>query len=218
MHRKFMKEIIPDFLQRSSWLALLCAVSYLSSEGRAAESSDQGSQAATESQPSGVSPILSIVFDDPNQLFASFSEGISLADMQNSSDLQSKEVATGTGGTAKLEIGGGDREEGSGEPPKAFAWLSNPDDGINSALRVIGNKTISGTSGVVRIKPEAEGNSMAAISQFKDGKIFLNGGLDIFFRYSEEPAPLELAPFIFSSQGPGSISLFTRQSRASSPS
>jgi hypothetical protein len=66
-----------------------------------------------------------------------------------------------------------------------------------------GNKTVSGTSGVIRIKPEAEGNSMAAISQFKDGKIFLNGGIDMFFRYSEEPAPLELMPYIFSSQGAG---------------
>lgn len=200
---KFMKEIIPHLLQRSSWLALLCAVSWPIFEGQAAEKSEQDGQAATETQPSGASPILSVVFDDPNQLFASFSEGISLADMQNNSDLQSKEVATGTGGTAKLEIGGGDRDEGGGDPPKAFAWLSNPDEGINSALRVNGNKTISGTSGVVRIKPEAEGNAMAAISQFKDGKIFLNGGLDMFFRYSEEPAPLELAPFIFSSQGPG---------------
>ena len=198
-----MKEIISDVLQRSSWLALLCAVSWPIFECRAAEGSEQGGQAATETQPSGASPILSVVFDDPNQLFASFSDGISLADMQNNSDLQSKEVATGAGGTAKLEVGGGDRDDGSGEPPKAFGWLSNPDEGINSALRVNGNKTVSGTSGVVRIKPEAEGNSMAAISQFKDGKIFLNGGLDMFFRYSEEPAPLELAPFIFSSQGPG---------------
>jgi hypothetical protein len=198
-----MKEILSDVLQRSSWLALLCAASWLISEGRAAEAKNQGAQPATETQPSGASPILSVIFDDPNQLFASFSEGISGADRQNNSDLQSKEVATGTGGTAKMEIGGGDRNEGNGEPPKAFAWLANPDEGIKSALRVNGNKTVSGTSGVIRIKPEAEGNSMAAISQFKDGKIFLNGGIDMFFRYSEEPAPLELAPFIFSSQGPG---------------
>jgi hypothetical protein len=44
---------------------------------------------------------------------------------------------------------------------------------------------------------------MAAISQFTEGKIFLNGGIDLFFRYSEEPAALELMPYIFSSQGPG---------------
>jgi hypothetical protein len=195
-----MKEIVSNVLRGRSWLVMLCAVSWLTSEARAAESSDQGGQASTETQPS---PILSVVFDDPNQLFASFSEGISLADMQNNSDLRDKEIATGTGGTAKLEIGGGDRDEGSGDPPKAFAWLSNPDEGIKSALRVNGNKTVSGTSGAIRIKPEAEGNSMAAISQFKDGAIFLNGGIDMFFRYSEEPAPLDLAPFIFSSQGPG---------------
>jgi hypothetical protein len=195
-----MKEIVSNVLRGRSWLVMLCAVSWLTSEARAAESSDQGGQASKETQPS---PILSVVFDDPNQLFASFSEGISLADMQNNSDLRDKEIATGTGGTAKLEIGGGDRDEGSGDPPKAFAWLSNPDEGIKSALRVNGNKTVSGTSGAIRIKPAAEGNSMAAISQFKDGKIFLNGGIDMFFRYSEEPAPLDLAPFIFSSQGPG---------------
>jgi hypothetical protein len=198
-----MKEILSEVLQRKLWLVPLCAVSWLIPDALAAEASDQGSQAATGTQPSGASPILSIVFDDPNQLFASSSDGISLTDMQNNSDLRDKEVATGIGGTAKLEIGGGDRDEGSGEPPKAFAWLSNPEDGIKSALRVNGNKTVPGTSGVIRIKPEAEGNSMAAISQFKEGKIFLNGGLDIFFRYSEEPATLDLAPFIFSSQGPG---------------
>ena len=42
---------------------------------------------------------------------------------------------------------------------------------------------------------------MGAISQFNEGKIFLNGGIDLFFRYSEEPPTMDLMPFIFSSQG-----------------
>ena len=202
-----MKEIIAEVLQRSSLLALLCLAPCMIWESRAAESSEEGGQAAAETQASAPSPILSVVFDDPNQLFSAFPDGITLSDMQNNSELHNRDAATGVGGTARLEIGGGDREEASGEAPKeapkAFVLLSNPDQGVKSALRVNGNKTVPGTSGLIRISPQGVESSMAALSSFKDGKIFLDGAFDIFFRYSEEPVPLEFRPFIFSAHGPG---------------
>ena len=198
-----MNEIIPEVLQRGLMLGVLCLAPWIISESQAAESPEEGGQAAAESEPSVPSPILSVVFDDPHQLFPAFPEGIAVADMQSNSDLHDKDVATGLGGAARLDIGGGDREEGSSDSPKAFVLLSNPDEGVKSALRVNGNRTAPGTSGLIRITPEAVESSMAALSSFRDGKIFLDGGLDIFFRYSEDPAPLELKPFLFSSQGPG---------------
>lgn len=198
-----MKKTILDALQRGLSLSVLGAILWLVTDVRAAQDSADTGQAAAESQGSVATPILSVVFDDPNQLLSAFPEGISITDVRNQSEIGDKSVASGAGGSAKLEIGGGDWEEGSGEPPKSFVLLANPDEGVTSALRVNGNKTVSGTSGVIRVKPEAAETSMAAISSFKDGKIFLNGGIDLFFRYSEEPPPVDLVPFIFSSQGPG---------------
>lgn len=195
--------MILEVLPRVSWLGKLAATLCLATNIHAAEASAEDGQPATGGQPTAGSAILSVVFDDPQQLFAAFPDGVSRAEMQDNTDLHDKHVATGTGGSAKLELGGGDWAEGSGEPPKAFVLLTNPDEGVKSALRINGNKTIPGTSGIVRIKPDAAETSMAAISTFKDGKIFLNGGIDIFFRYSEEPPPVDLVPFLFSSQGPG---------------
>jgi hypothetical protein len=162
----------------------------------------QDGQTAAESQAAVASPILSVVFDDPNQLFSAYPDGISLLDVRNDSGIQEKTVATGMGGSGKIEIRG-ESEEGAGEPPKTFVLLSSPDEGIKSALRITADKTVPGISAVIRIKPETEETSMASISTFKDGKIFLNGGIDFFLRYSEEPPPSDLVPFVFSSQGPG---------------
>jgi hypothetical protein len=193
-----MKKTILDALLRAlspSVLALiLCCV--------ADASAGQDGEAAGASQTSVASPILSMVFDDPNQLFATYPDGISLFDVRNDSAIQEKTVATGTGGSGKIEISG-EWEEGAGEPPKTFALLSSPDEGVKSALRITADKTVPGISAVIRIKPQTEESSMAAISTFKDGKVFLNGGIDLFLRYSEEPPPSDLVPFIFSSQGAG---------------
>ena len=195
--------MILEVLPRVSWLGKLMAALCLATNLHASEASAEEAQPAAGGQATAGSAILSVVFDDPQQLFAAFPDGVSREEMQKTSDLHDKHVATGTGGSAKLEIGGGDWVEGSGEAPKAFVLLVNPDEGVKAALRINGNKSVPGTSGVARIIPDAAETSMAAISTFKDGKIFLNGGIDIFFRYSEEPPPVDLAPFLFSSQGPG---------------
>ena len=207
-------------LQRGSSLILLWVICWLPvADVRAAEArkgsgsrtnqatAGDGKAAATpnsQTQGSQASPILSVVFDDPNLLFSAYPEGISLSDVQNNPEIQKQDVATGVGASAKVEIGGGDWAEGSGEPPKSFVLLPNPEEGIKSALRIIGNKVVPGTSGIVRITPQGVETSMASLSSFKDGKVFLNGGIDMFFRYSEEPpAQSNLMPYIFSSQGPG---------------
>ena len=206
-------------LQRVSSLGLLWVICWLPAAGvRAAEAREgSGSPAnhatASDGQAAAISnlqkqspgaPILSVVFDDPNGLFSTYPEGISLLDMRNDPKIQSQDVATGVGASTKVEIGDGDWVEESGEPQKSFLLLSNPAEGIKSALRLNGNKLVPGTSGIVRITPQDVETSMASLSSFKDGMVFLNGGLDMFFRYSEEtPSQSNLMPDIFGSQGPG---------------
>ena len=163
---------------------------------------EDSSPASPPTEGAATGPILSVVFDDPNQLFLDHPDGLSLSDFRNSSDLESEDVTTGVGGATHIKVNDGDGQwSEDGEPPKSFVLLSKPDEGVNSALRIVGNKGVPGTSGVVRIVPQGAEASMGAISQFNEGKIFLNGGIDLFFRYSEEPPTMDLMPFIFSSQG-----------------
>ena len=197
-----MKKSIPDLLQRALALGLLAALSWFAAGSGAAEEPAKVGQAAAETQTSTATPILSVVFDDPNQLFSAHAEGISFTDVRNSPEIVDKDVATGIGGSAKIEISGGS-EEGAEEPTKSLVLLSHPSEGVKAALRLTANKTVPGPSAIIRIKPESPETSLGAISSFKDGKVFLNGGFDMFFRYSEEPPPVDLVPFIFSSQGPG---------------
>jgi hypothetical protein len=168
----------------------------------------EGSTSHANEPPAGVtksppaSPILSVVFDDPNSLFSAYPEGISLSDIRHDPEIQKQDVATGVGASTKAEIGGGDWLEDSVEPPKSLLLLSRPAEGIKSALRLNGNKLVPGTSGSVRITPQGVETSLASLSTFQDKKVFLNGGIDLFFRYSEEPQS-NLLPGIFGSQGPG---------------
>jgi hypothetical protein len=197
-----MKNEIRDVLQRSPFLSLLAGILWFATDAYAAQEPSADSQAAAQTQASVASPILSVTFDDPNQLFSAYPDGVSLLDARKNSEVQEKTVATGTGASAKIEING-DWDEGAGEPPKCFVLLSNPDEGIKSALRIAADKSVQGISAIIKIRPEADETSMASLSTFKDVKIFLNGGIDMFFRYSEEPAASDLVPFVFSSQGAG---------------
>jgi len=207
-----MKKMIFHAIHRASSLGLLWVVCWLpAADVRAADarkgSGSQTNQAAAASkvqeQGPPASPILSVIFDDPNGLFTSYSEGISRSDAQNNPEIQKQEIATGVGASAKVEIGDGDWGEGGEEPPKSFSLLSKPAEGIKSALRLNGNKLVPGTSGSVRIIPQGVETSMASLSSFKNGKVFLNGGIDMFLRYSEEPPSANLMPGIFGSQGLG---------------
>ena len=208
-----MKRTIFHFLQQGSSLGLLWVVCWLlAPEARATDAHKAGGSqtnkpaAAPKVQEQGppAAPILSLVFDDPNGVFGAYPEGISLADAQTNAEIKNQEIATGVGGTAKLEFGDGDFGEGGEEPPKSFALLSDPEEGIKSALRLNGNKLVPGTSGIARITPQGVETSLAALSSFKDGKVFLDGGIDLFLRYAEEPpAQANLQPDIFSSRGPG---------------
>ena len=197
-----MNKILLDFCgrQTSRYLAslsLLLTVSTVIGEDRT-----NSSAASPQTERAATGPILSVVFDDPNQLFLDHPDGLSLLDFRNSSDIESENVATGVGGLVHIQVNSGDGQwSEDGDPPKAFALLSKPDEGVNSALRIVGNKGVPGTSGVVRIVPQGAETSMGAMSSFNEGKIFLNGGIDLFFRYSEEPPSMDLMPFIFSSQG-----------------
>ena len=156
-----MKKTILDALLRTLSPSVLAVILFV-----ADGSAGQDGEAAGASQASVASPILSMVFDDPNQLFSTYPDGISLLDARNDSAIQEKTVATGTGGSGKIEISG-EWEEGAGEPQKTFVLLSSPDEGIKSALRITADKTVPGIRAVIRIKPETEEGSMASISTFK---------------------------------------------------
>ncbi len=194
-------KLLHSSLHRTS-LRLLCLGLLLAVDPLMAQETASGGATSEQAQGTTAAPILSVVFDDPNHLFLEHPEGMSRLDFSNNSEIETKEVATGVGGAAHIKVNDGDGEWAeSQDPPKSFVLLSNPDEGVNSALRIVGNKSVPGTSGILRIVPQGIETSMAAISSSKDGKIILNGGIDIFLRYSEEPSSLDLMPFIFSSQG-----------------
>jgi hypothetical protein len=197
-----MNKILLDFCgrQTSRYLASLSLLLTVSTV--IGEDSTNSSAASSQTERAATGPILSVVFDDPNRLFLDHPDGLSLLDFRNSSDIESENAATAVGGLVHIKVNSGDGQwSEDGDPPKAFVLLSKPDEGVNSALRIVGNKGVPGTSGVVRIVPQGAETSMGAMSSFNERKIFLNGGIDLFFRYSEEPPSMDLMPFIFSSQG-----------------
>ena len=210
-----MKKMIFHVLQRGSSLSLLWVVCWLPAADVRAAEAREGSGSQTNQATAGDGQAAP---EEARRLLPSSAWFLTIRTaysrlipkeylfriMRNDPEIQRQDVATGVGASAKVEIGDGDWVEGSGEPPKSFLLLSNPADGIKSALRLNGNKLVPGTSGSVRITPQAVETSMASLSSFKNGKVFLNGGIDMFFRYSEEPpAQANLMPDIFGSQGPG---------------
>jgi hypothetical protein len=148
--------------------------------------------------------ILSLTFDDPSGVFAAYPEGISLRETQNTGTISETGIASGVGGKAQLRIEGGDWVEGKVEPPKSFQLIADPVMGTKGFLRLINNKQVPGTRGVVVITPNAIETSPASLSQIENGKVVFDGGLDLFFRYNEEnPSQQELVPNLFSVVGDG---------------
>ena len=75
--------------------------------------------------------------------------------------------------------------------------------GTNAFLRLINDKEIPGSRGVV-ITPNGVEASLGAITQQAEGKLTFNGGVDMFFRYNEEiPSQQELIPNLLSIGGGG---------------
>lgn len=133
-------------------------------------------------------PILSLIFDDPNG---------------QATTVRDAEISSGTGGVARLQMEASDWED-SAEPPKTFQIIRDSAMGTNAFLRLINDKDIPGTRGVV-ITPNGVETSLGAIAQQAGGKVTLNGGVDMFFRYSEEiPSQPELLPNLLS-PGMGSL-------------
>jgi len=149
--------------------------------------------------------ILSLTFDDPNGVFAPYPEGISLRETQNAGTIDKVGIASGIGGKAQLRIESGDWVEGTVEqPPNSFQFISDSAAGTKGFLRLINNKQVPGTRGVVVITPNGVETSLASLSQIESGKLVLNGSLDLFFRYNEEnPSQQELVPHLLSVMGDG---------------
>ena len=109
-----MKRTILEVLPRVSSLGMLAVILCSGDQHSCRRKSDRP---LPEGQTAD-SPILSVVFDDPLQVFAAFPDGISREEIQNVSDVHEKEVATGTGGSAKLEVAGGDWNEAAASCPR----------------------------------------------------------------------------------------------------
>jgi hypothetical protein len=140
--------------------------------------------------PSRAEPVLSFVFDDPNGQAA---------------NVRDAQVASGTGGEARLRL-----EEADWSDPaaaeKVFQIVVDTTMGTKAFLRLINDKENPGSRGVV-IAPAGAEVSLAAISRNAEGKVAFNGGIDMFFRYSEElPSQQELLPNLLSIGG-GSLRL-----------
>jgi hypothetical protein len=147
--------------------------------------------------------ILSLTFDDPNGVFAAHSEGISPLDMQTTPTIGEAAIASGFGGRGQLMIETGWVDEG-GEPPKSLQLIADPAMGTKGFLRLINSKQVRGTRGFVAITPNGMETSLASLSQIENGRVILNGGLDLFFRYSEEnPSQQELVPNVLYLTGEG---------------
>ena len=153
-------------------------------------------------------PVLSLTFDDPKDLFGGYADGISLVDIQATPAIRETEVASGIGGMARLKVDSTELVEGAGEPPTRFQLIKDPVMGTKAFLRLINDKRAPGTGGSTVITPSGFETSLASFSQFNSGKVALNGGVDLFFRYSEDnPSQQDLVPNIFSVVGDG-IRLF----------
>jgi hypothetical protein len=148
-------------------------------------------------------PILSLTFDDPNSVLSAFPEGISLTELQSTNALRDANIASGSGGEAQLTIGGEELPEGVTESPRAFQIITDTTMGTKAFLRLIYDREIPADRNLV-IRPSGFETSLASLSQIENGKVVINGGLDMFFRYSEEgPSQPELLPNLLSTGGNG---------------
>lgn len=149
-------------------------------------------------------PILSLTFDDPKDLFAGYAEGISIGDMQATSTISETDIASGIGGKARLKVDSTELVEGAAEPPTRFQLIKDSVMGTTAFLRLINDKRAPGTAGSAVIIPNGFENSLASLSTFENGKVALNGGVDMFFRYTEDrPSQPELTPNLLSVRGDG---------------
>jgi hypothetical protein len=148
--------------------------------------------------------ILSLTFDDPKDLFAGYAEGISLLDIQATPAIRETEVASGIGGTAQLKVDSTELVEGAAEPPTRFQLIKDSVMGTKAFLRLINDKRAPGTAGSAVVVPNGFENSLASLSTSENGKVALNGGVDMFFRYTEDaPSLPELIPHLLSVRGDG---------------
>jgi hypothetical protein len=148
--------------------------------------------------------ILSLTFDDPNGVLAAYPEGISLADTRNMPSIGESIVASGIGGSGKVKVEAGEWVDDGGEPPKSVQLIEDSAMGTRAFVRLFRNKQVPGMRGDAIIIPSGTESSLASLSLLENGKVVLNGGLDMFFRYNEEnPSQEELVPNLFSAGGDG---------------
>ena len=150
-------------------------------------------------------PILTVTFDDPKGLFAEYADGISLREIQATPSIRETEVTSGLGGKAFLHVDTGEWVEGSVEPPpKSFELISDSAMGTKAFLRLNNDKQVPGTRGFAVIRPDGIETSLSSLSRVENGKVLIDGGVDMFFRYNEDnPSQQELVPNLLSTGGEG---------------
>ena len=145
-------------------------------------------------------PILDIKFEDPNAVLSGFPEGVSLAEIATP-PLKDTAISAGVGGSAFVHIDSAEWIE-AGPPPKTIQKITESTLGMAGLLRLVNETHMPGTKGMVRIVPEGPHTSLASFSRVEGGKVLLDGGFDLFFRYEEDPPtqPFQV-PNLLSAQG-----------------
>jgi hypothetical protein len=149
-------------------------------------------------------PILSLTFDDPDGVLAAYPEGISLLDMRSNPTIAESVIASGFGGKGQVRLESLEWVDEAGEPPKSMQLITDSAMGTKAFLRLYNNKQQPGTRGQALITPSGSETSLASLAKIENGKLVLNGGVDMFFRYNEESPELqELVPHLVSIGGDG---------------
>jgi hypothetical protein len=148
--------------------------------------------------------ILSLTFDDPNGALASYPDGISVVDFRGDPMIGESAIASGFGGKAQVKVESGEWAEDGSEPPKTLQLMTDSAMETKAFVRLLNNKQFAEMRGNVIATPDGRETSLASLSHLENGKLILNGGLDMFFRYSEEnPSQQELVPNLLSLMGDG---------------
>ncbi|HEY5707174.1 MAG TPA: hypothetical protein VIS96_16560 [Terrimicrobiaceae bacterium] len=148
-------------------------------------------------------PILSLTFDDPSGVFAAYPEGMSILALTKTPTIGESVIASGFGGKGQLKLEAGSWVADGSEPPASLQLITDSAMETKAFLRLFNNKA-TGLRGFAVITPDGTETSLASFSQVENGKVVFNGGLDLFFRFSEEnPSQQDLVPHFFSVAGDG---------------
>ncbi len=160
-------------------------------------------------------PVLDLTFDDPDVVLGAYSEGASRTEYQADPKLERLPVSSGSGGEAFLREDTSNWDAETVLPPRIFQVVTDPVVWAKPFVRLTSHRLqreddeSPGTGGRLEIVPEGQETSFAGFAEVKDGKIFLNGAFDVFFRYEEKRAVASVpVPHLISLIGDGRLRMF----------